>query len=418
MKVVVLGAGVVGVTTAYELAKDGHDVTVIDRCAGPGLETSHANGGQLSWDHGEPLPGPGVMKKALLWLGRRDAPLLFKLRLDPTLWAWTLKFIASCPEPKFWRNAEHLLRLALYARERTQEVMQSEAIAFDHRRGGILGIYQDAHEFDQEVDAIRAWREIDGSRRALDRRGCFALEPSLKQASFLIAGGIHTPHDESGDCYAFTQQLAARAEAMGVTFRWNTTVLGLKRDGWHIRHVITDQGEEAAESFVMALGSYSPLAMKGLDLQLPIYPAKGYSVTAPILDETLVPKISITCNTHKLVLTRMGDRLRVAGMLELGGYDQTLVEERARLALNSTMKLFPGAIDPAQATFWTGLRPLTPDSLPIIGRAKQHNLILNTGHGMLGWTLAAGTARVAADLVRGHAPEVDLDGLGWERFAS
>lgn len=418
MKVVVLGAGVVGVTTAYELAKDGHDVTVIDRCAGPGLETSHANGGQLSWDHGEPLPAPGVVKKALKWLGKRNAPLLFRLRLDPTLWAWTLKFFANCSEPRFWHNAEHLLRLALYARERTQDVLKAESIAFDYRRGGILGLYQDAGEFDQEVNAIRSWREIDGSRHALDRHGCIALEPSLKHATMLITGGIHTPHDESGDCYAFTQQLAERAEALGVTFQWNTTVHGLKRDVWHISSAITDQGEITAEAFVVALGSYSPLVMRGLDLDLPISPAKGYSITAPLLDETMAPKISITCNTHKLVLTRMGDRLRVGGTLELGrGYDTTIDEARARLVLNNTTKLFPGAIDPAQATFWTGLRPLTPDSLPIIGRAKQHNLFLNTGHGMLGWTLAAGSARIAADLVGGHAPAIDINGLGWERFA-
>ena len=418
MKVVVLGAGVVGVTTAYELARDGHDVTVIERCEGPALETSRANGGQLSWDHANPLAGPGVVQKALAWLGKRDAPLLYRLRLDPALWSWTVKFLANCAEPAYWRNAERVLRVALYARERLHEILKLEHIAFDHRRGGILGLYQDARELDRDVDAIRSWREIDGSRAALDRKGCIEIEPALAHSTFLIPGAIYTPHDESGDCYEFTRQLAARAETLGVTFQWNTTVKGFAHEGQHVTHVVTDRGQEDADVFVMALGSYSVPLMKGLDLNLPITPAKGYSVTIPVIDDAMAPTTSITSHGHKLVFSRLGNQLRVAGMLELGGgFDTDLVEARARLALDNAMKLFPRACAPEQATFWTGLRPLTPDSVPIVGRAKQHNLILNTGHGMLGWTLAAGTARMAADLVRGHAPEVDMDGLGWERFA-
>ena len=416
MKVLVLGAGVVGVTTAYELARDGHDVTVIDRCEGPGLETSFANGGQLSWDHGAPLAAPGVMQKALKWLGKRDAPLLFRLRLDPVLWSWTLNFIANCAESAYWRNAEPLLRLALFARERLHTIAKTEAIAFDHRHGGILGLYQDARELDRDVDTIRSWREFGGSRTALDHEGCIELEPSLKHSSFTIAGGIHTPNDESGDCFAFTQQLASRAETLGVNFRWNTTVKGLHREGERITHAITDRGDEDADIFVLALGSYSPLMMKGLDLKLPIYPAKGYSCTVPVLNDAMAPQLSITSNAHKLVFSRIGNSLRIAGMLELNGYDTELVEARAHLTLSNAIKLFPRACEPDHATYWTGLRPLTPDSLPIVGYAKQPNLLLNTGHGMLGWTLAAGTARIVADLARNHAPEVDITGLGWERF--
>jgi D-amino-acid dehydrogenase len=417
MKIVVLGAGVVGVTTAYELARDGHDVTVIDRCEGPALETSHANGGQLSWNHGEPLPGPGVVKKALAWLGRRDAPLVYRLRLDPTLWSWTLKFLANCADPAFWRNAERILRMALYSRERMQEILKHEKIAFDHQRSGILGLYQDAREFDREMEAIRAWREIGGTRDAFDRQGCIEIEPALAHSTLLISGGIHTPLDESGDCYAFTQQLAKRAETLGVTFDWNTTVKGFKRDNWEVTHVVTDRGEEDADVFVMALGSYSPLLMKGLDLNLPVYPAKGYSVTVPVIEDAMAPTMSITSNDHKLVISRLGGSLRVAGMLELGGYDTDIVHARARLTLDAALELFPRALEPEHATFWTGLRPMTPDSVPIVGRAKQHNIILNTGHGMLGWTLAAGSARIVADMTRGHAPDVDMDGLSWERFA-
>jgi len=334
MKVAVLGAGVVGITTAYELAQDGHDVTVIDRCAGPAMETSFANGGQLSWDHAAPLAAPGVVKKALGWLGRRDAPLLYRLRMDPTLWTWTLKFLANCPEPKFWRNAERLLRVALYARERTQHIMKSQSIAFDHQRGGILALYSSTNDFDRDVADIRSWREIDGSRRALDRKGCIEVEPSLAHSTFLIAGGIHTPHDESGDCYAFSCHLAKRSETLGVTFQWNTTVQGLKQDGGRISHAVTDRGDDAADVFVLALGSYSPQVLKGLDLALPIYPAKGYSVTATVLDDAMAPEVSLTSVEHKLVFSRLGSQLRVAGMLEFGGYDTDIVEARARFVLD------------------------------------------------------------------------------------
>lgn len=416
MKAVVLGAGVTGVTAAYELARDGHDVTVIDRREGPALETSFANGGQLSWDHGEPLAGPGVLKKAIKWLGRQDAPLLVKARLDPTLWAWTIKFLTAVPEPRFWRNAERMLRVSLYARERVHETLKAETIDFDHQRKGILGLFADEQEFDHVVDGVRAWKEIDAARCVLDRKGCLELEPALHHSTLRIVGGLHTPHDESGDCYEFTRKLAARCETMGVQFQWNTTVHGLARQGWEITHAATDKGDVVGDVFVLSLGSYSPLIAKPLGLDLPIYPAKGYSLTMPIIDDSAAPHVSITNHAHKLVFSRFGNKLRVAGMLELGGYDTEIDTTRANVVLNNALKLFPRAADPEHVTFWTGLRPLTPDGPPIIGRAKQKNLILNTGHGMLGWTMGAGTARIVADLVAGHAPEIEMEGLGWERY--
>ena len=417
MKAVVLGAGVTGVTTAYELARDGHDVTVIDRCEGPALETSFANGGQLSWDHGEPLAGPGVIQKAIKWLGRRDAPLLYRLRLDPVLWSWTVQFLAAIPEPKFWRNAERILRVSLYARERMHEILKNETIPFDHTKKGILGIYKDQHDFDKVVDHVRAWQEIDGSRRVLDRKACLEMEPALKHSTFMIAGGLHTPHDESGDCYVFTKHLAERCATMGVDFQYNTTVKGLQTEGQAISHAVTDKGDVEGDVFIMSLGSYSPLLLKPLGLNLPIYPAKGYSVTLPILDDEAAPQMSITNHAHTLVFSRRGNKLRVAGLLELGGYDTEIDPNRAKVVLDNALKLFPRASEPHHAEYWTGLRPLTPDGPPIIGRAKQSNLILNTGHGMLGWTMGAGTARIAADLAKGTAPDIDLEGLGWERYS-
>lgn len=417
MKVLVLGAGIVGVTTAYELALDGHDVTVLDRCEGPALETSHANGGQLTWHHAAPLAGPGVVRKALSWLGKHDAPLLYRLRLDPQLWSWTLQFLRNCPSPTHWHNAERVLRVSLYARERLHEILKTENITFDHHCAGILAFYQDAKEHRQECDDIQAWKELGSTRHGLDHKACIELEPALAHSTFNIAGGVHTPLDESGDCYAFTCQLAARAAELGVTFKWNTTVKGLAREGDTITHAITDSGDVSADLFVMALGSYSPLVMQGLDLKLPIYPAKGYSVSVPIIDEDLAPNVSLTSVAHKLVISRFGDTLRIAGMMDLMGYDTDIHDARARLVLSNAMKLFPNALNPDQATFWTGLRPQTPDSVPIIGRAKQQNLILNTGHGMLGWTMATGTARMVADLANTKAPDIDMDGLSWERFA-
>jgi len=243
------------------------------------------------------------------------------------------------------------------------------------------------------------------------------VEPALAHSALPITGGAYTPRDESGDCYEFTTALAEGCVKRGVDFRFNTTVKGFQRDGWRIASVETDKGPITGDVFVMALGSYSTRLLKDMDLSVPIYPAKGYSVTIPILDDAMAPKVSITSQAHKLVFSRLGNKLRVAGMLELNGYDTELNETRARLVLKNALQLFPHAAEADHATFWTGLRPMTPDSVPIIGRGKQENLILNTGHGMLGWTMAMGSARITADLAASHVPEIDLEGLGWERFS-
>jgi len=417
MKVVVLGAGVIGVTSAYELACDGHDVTVIEQREGVALETSFANGGQLSSDHGEPLAAPGVIQRALKWLGAHDAPLLYRLRLDPALWSWTLKFLANCSGPRYWENAEHILRVTLYSRERMAATLKKETIAFDHLSTGIISVYQDAHEFDRSLEDARIMKELGSERRMLDRKGCIEIEPALAHSALLIAGGIYTPRDESGDCFEFSKALAERCEKRGVTFKFNTTVKGFNRDGWKIATVETDRGPVKGDVFVVALGSYSPRLLKSVDLSLPIYPAKGYSVTLPVIDDAMAPKVSITSQDHKLVFSRLGNKLRAAGMLEFNGYDTELDERRAHLVLKNALQLFPRASEPDNAVLWTGLRPMTPDGAPVIGRARQENLILNTGHGMLGWTMAMGSARITADLVRRHEPHIDLKGLGWERFS-
>ena len=417
MKVVVLGAGVIGVTSAYELACDGHDVTVIEQREGVALETSFANGGQLSSDHGEPLAQPGVLKKALKWLGKHDAPLLYRLRLDPALWSWTLQFLSNCAEPRFWENATRILRLTLYSRTRLHDTMSRETIAFDHLSTGILNLYQNPRDFDRSLEHAHTMKELGSERQMLDRKGCIEVEPALSHSALLIAGGIYTPRDESGDCQVFTQELAQRCEQRGVQFQFNTTVQGIEKDGWKIKSVQTDRGPVEGDVFIMALGSYSTHLMADTDLKLPVYPAKGYSVTVPVIDDSMAPKTSITSQEHKLVFSRLGNKLRVAGMMEFNGYDTYLDERRAKVVLDNTLKLFPRAAERDNAVYWTGLRPMTPDGAPVLGRAKQENLILNTGHGMLGWTMAMGSARITADLVSGRAPAIDLDGLTWERFS-
>ena len=416
MKVIVLGAGVIGVSTAYELACDGHDVTVVDRQKAVAQETSFANGGQLSFNHG-PLAQPGAVAKAIKWLGKKDAPLLYRLRMDPALWSWTLKFISASAEPQYFHNMEHMLRLSLYARERLHQTLARESIAFTRQRTGILTLYQNQRDFGLAREHAVALRELGSEREIVDAQGCLEKEPALQHSAAPIVGGTFSPLDESGDCLAFTEALAERCQKRGVTFKFNTKVTGLKRKDWHIQCVETDQGEIEGDVYVLALGSYTPEFLQELGLKLPIYPAKGYSVTVPVKNDEGAPKMSLTSYDHKLVFSRFGNKLRVAGMLEFGGYDTELDEDRARVVLNNTLKLFPRGIEAEHAEFWTGLRPQTPDSIPVVGRGAQENLVLNAGHGMLGWTMAMGTARIAADLAGHKAPEIDINAFGWERFA-
>ena len=419
MKAIVLGAGVIGVTTAYELARDGHDVTVIEQREDVALETSYANGGQIAANHAEPWAAPGTIAKAIKWLGRYDAPLLYRLRLDPALWAWTLEFLANCSEPKFWENVARILRVALYSRERYKALRDEVDLDYGLRQLGIISIYRDGRGFDLALDRARTMTELGCERRALDRKGCIDLEPALAHSTQLLSGGTWSPHDESGDCLAFTQQLAEKAKALGVTFQFNTRVLGLISEGYKITTAKTDRSDVHGDVFVLALGCHSQAIAKPLGLKLHIYPTKGYSVTLPITnpDGFEAPRVSLTDDQHKLVFSRLGDQLRIAGTAEFSGYNTDLNQRRADLTLDTALKLFPRAGVREQATFWAGLRPSTPDGVPLLGRGKHENLLLNTGHGTLGWTMAAGSARIVADLARGRAPAIDMNGLGWERFA-
>jgi D-amino-acid dehydrogenase len=413
---VVLGAGVVGISTAYYLARGGAEVIVVDRQPGPGLETSFANGGQISANHATPWATPGTPLKALRWLGRIEAPLLLHLRWDPQLFAWLIRFLRNCRRERMMVNIERALRLALYSRAQMSELRQETGIGYDELLRGILHIFRSPDEYALALPQVEPMARFGLSRQVVDAAGCVDLEPALARVKDQLVGGIFSPDDESGDAYLFAQRLAQLCRDLGVRFRFGAQVRTLKSGSGRIYRAETDDGALMGDAFVLALGSYSPLLARPLGLRLPVYPGKGYSVTIPVNGHRGAPTVSLIDDEFKMVYSRLGDRLRVAGTAEFIGYDARVTDRRARFLLRKAVELFPdcGAVE--RAEFWAGLRPSTPDGVPVIGRSPLPNLYLNTGHGTLGWTMAAGSGRVLADLILGRPPEVSLDGLGIERF--
>lgn len=418
MRVVVLGAGVIGVATAWWLAREGAEVVVIDRQRGPGLETSFANGGQISVNHATPWAAPATPWKALKGLGRADAPLLFHLRYDPALFAWLVRFLANCTRARAKINTERAVRVALFSRRMLAQVRAETGIAYDRLGRGILHIFRDRREYAAALPSVELMGPLGCERRLVDADGCVALEPALAAARRDLVGGIFSPDDESGDAYAFTVGLAELARERGVHFLWNETIARLRVAGDSIAAAETADGEQIrGEVFVVALGSYAPLLLQPLGVSLPVYPGKGYSVTLPIGSHQGAPTVSLIDDAYKMVYSRLGDRLRIAGTAEFAGYDVRVTPARARFLLETALRLFPDGGDATQAEFWAGLRPSTPDGVPVIGMAPGlRNLVLNSGHGTLGWTMACGSGRLAADLALGNPPEIPLDGLGLDRF--
>ena len=413
MRVLILGAGVVGVTAAWYLAQDGHEVTVVDRHPGPALETSFANGGQISASYAEPWANPDAPLKIIKWLGQEDAPLLFRLRLDPRQWRWGLQFLIECLPSRTRRNTIQCLNLALYSRDCLQELRAQTGIEYDHLERGILSFYTDPAEFAQGVAAAALMRQFGCDRDVKSVDECLALEPALAACRDKLAGGIFTQSDESGDAQRFTQELARMAQARGVKFRWNMAVESLMAEGdavTGVRCVNEEHRKEilSADGYVMALGSYSPFLLKPLDVPCLIYPAKGYSATIAIAGHAGAPTVSLTDLAWKIVFTRLGDRLRVAGTAELSGYNKDLNLVRCEALVKRTFDLFPDAGDRESPQFWTGLRPATPSNVPLLGRTRFRNLFLDTGHGTLGWTMACGSGRALADMMGGRKPGVDF----------
>jgi D-amino-acid dehydrogenase len=417
VRVLVLGAGVIGTAAAWFLARAGHQVTVIDRREGAGLETSFANGGQVSPCHAEPWANPSVLPKIAKWLGRDDAPLLFRWnRWDPDLWRWGVRFLMNCSAQAAEINLERTLRIAIYSRAKLQEVRAELGLEYDQRRLGILHIYRSQREFEHACNAADLMRQFGLFRQIKSSSECVALEPALSAVGTRLAGGIHTPDDESGDAHKFTQALAGHAARVGVEFRYGVTVTRLLVDGDRVTGITGSAGEMKADATVLALGSWSPLLARPAGLALPVVPAKGYSITVPVDGRKGAPFVSITDDEFKMVYSRLGDRLRVAGTAEMAGYDTSLNERRWTLVRDRAKGLFPDGGDYARAEPWTGLRPVTPDSVPLIGPTRLKGLWLNTGHGTLGWTMACGSGRLLADLLSDRKPEIDIEGLAANRF--
>jgi D-amino-acid dehydrogenase len=413
MKVIVLGAGLLGVTSAYFLRQLGHEVTVVDRQASPAAETSFANGGQISVSHAEPWANPSAPLKVLRWLGREDAPLLFRIRSDMRQWLWGLRFLRECSPARTRHNIAQIVRLGTYSRAVLQQLRRDIGIAYDERTQGILHFYTSRKEFDGAEGPAAQMRELGCDRRVISADEAVRIEPALRHIRSQLAGATYTAEDESGDANRFARELVRHCEADGVRFLMSHTITALREAGGSIDHIEATDSEGRfqrlrADAYVLAMGSLSPLYARPLGISLPIYPAKGYSVTLPVKDASMAHQVSLTDDEYKLVFSRLGDRLRIAGTAELNGYDRDLNRVRCEAIVRRVEQLFPGAGDTSRAQFWTGLRPATPSNVPIIGRARLPNLFLNTGHGTLGWTHACGSGRSIARIVSGLKPEVDF----------
>jgi D-amino-acid dehydrogenase len=421
MKVLVLGSGVIGTSVAYYLARAGHEVTVVERQSGPALETSFANAGEVSPGYSAPWAGPGVPVKAIKWMLMAHSPLVIWPLLDPAMWRWGLAMLANCTARAYALNKSRMVPIAEYSRDCLKALRAETGIAYDERTQGTLQLFRTQRQLDGIGGDVEVLKQYGVPFEVLDRAGFCRVEPALKTTQHKFVGALRLPGDETGDCFKFTNRLAEMARALGVSFRFGTTIQGIGTEGGpsgRIAGVSTSGGTLQADRYVLALGSYSPLMAKAIGIRIPVYPVKGYSITVPITDPAAAPESTIMDETHKVAVTRLGDRIRAGGTAELAGYSVALREPR-RATLNHVVSdLFPRGGDVAQATFWCGLRPMTPDGTPIIGPTRYANLLLATGHGTLGWTMAAGTGRVIADMVSGRQPQIDVSELALSRYGT
>jgi len=416
VKVIVLGSGVIGVTSAYYLARAGHEVTVIDRQPKPALETSFANAGEVSPGYSSPWAGPGVPVKAVKWLLMKHGPLVIRPKLDPVMWFWLLKLLRNCTSARYAVNKSRMIPIAEYSRDCLRALRSETGIRYDERERGTLQLFRYSAQLDHTADDVAVLKQNGVPFEVLDRDGCVAAEPALAAVKDKIAGGLRLPQDETGDCHMFTQALAFEAEKLGVRFMFNVGIEGLNADATRITGVATSTGVMQADAYVLALGSWSPRLVRPLGISLPVYPVKGYSITVPIADPDGAPVSTVMDESYKVAITRLGDRIRVGGTAEISGYSDKLYAARRATLDHSLSDLFPRGGDLKKATFWSGLRPMTPDGPPIIGATRYSNLHLNTGHGTLGWTMACGSGRVLADLLSGRKPDIDTSELAISRY--
>ncbi|MBO6152132.1 D-amino acid dehydrogenase 1 [compost metagenome] len=415
MRVIVLGSGVIGVASAYYLAQQGATVTVLDRQSGPAEETSFGNAGQISPGYSTPWAAPGIPFKAVKWMFQHHAPLA--INIDGSMWQlnWMAQMLKNCNPNSYAINKERMTRVAEYSRDCLRELRKETGISYEHRSKGTLQVFRNEAQLDAVQRDIQVLKECGVDYELLLKDELAKVEPALEHAKDKLVGGLHLPNDETGDCYMFTNALADLAKGLGVDFKFNQNVEKLVVEGDEIKGVVVDGKVLTADRYVLAFGSYSRDFLKPLNLNLPVYPVKGYSLTIPIVDPAFAPQSTVLDETYKIAITRFDQRIRVGGMAELSGFNHGLNTDRRATLEMVTQDLFPGG-DLAQASFWTGLRPMTPDSTPIIGATGYKNLFLNTGHGTLGWTMACGSGKLISDLVMNHKPDISTDGLSILRY--
>jgi D-amino-acid dehydrogenase len=417
MKIIILGAGVIGVSTAYYLAKEGHEVTVLERLAAPAMETSFGNAGQISYGYASPWAAPGVPLKALKWMFAEHPPL--SIRPDGTLYQlrWMFQMWRQCTPARYAQNKERLVRLSRYSQACIEALRQSTGIQYEGRRKGTLQVFRTSQQLDAVGQDIAVLKEAGVAYELLGSHELYTAEPALARTCNKLAGGLRLPDDETGDCHLFTTRLTVKAKALGVDFRYGVDVQQLHRSGAEITGVQCGDQLLTADAYVVALGAYSTRLLKDI-APVPVYPLKGYSITVPIARADCAPVSTLLDETYKIAITRFDKRIRVGGMAEIVGFDKTLNPQRRKTLEMVLDDLFPDSYVAAESAFWTGLRPKTPDSTPIVGATHLNNLYLNTGHGTLGWTMACGSAQLLADIMSGKTPAIRSDDLSVRRYSA
>ncbi|OIN14005.1 D-amino acid dehydrogenase [Oceanisphaera psychrotolerans] len=416
MKVLVLGSGVVGVTSAWYLSQQGHEVVVLDRQSDAAEETSFANAGQLSFGMSSPWAAPGIPQKAIKWMFQSHAPLKVRPSLNPAQWQFMLSMLANCNEKSYGVNKSRMVRVSEYSRQCINNLQQELKLPFESRKQGLLQVFRTQKQIDDAAKDIKVLQEFNVAHAMLNVDECIAREPALARVKHKLVGGLHFPDDQTGDCNLFTKALVKKCQENGVVFKFDTEIKALVSDGDQIRGVQTGNGLETADQVLVCMGSYSPFLLSPLGIRLPIYPIKGYSLTIDVKNDADAPQSTVMDETYKVAITRFDNRIRAAGTAELADFNADLPNARRETIAQSVTSLFPegGKVD--EAVFWTGFRPMTPDGTPIIGATRYKNLWLNTGHGTLGWTMGAGSGKLIADLISGKQPEIDDSGLGFSRY--
>ncbi|WP_323528333.1 D-amino acid dehydrogenase [Marinobacter bohaiensis] len=417
MKIAVLGGGVAGVSSAWYLANSGHEVTVIERREAVADETSFGNAGMLSFGYTSPWAAPGVPFKALKWMMQDMAPILVSpSAMNGRTAQWLFQMLGQCSEKAYRINKQRMLRISEYSRTCLDDLTRRVALDFDHRSQGTIELFREQQKMDSIGADLASLRACGVTHEVIDHAGCIRHEPALANVADKFVGGLRFPQDGTGDCNRFTKGLARHCADAGVEFLLGTTIDGLERSGDTLTGIRTSRGRIEADAYVMALGSYSPLLLHPLGFRLPIYPIKGYSLTLPLLDANRAPQSTVMDESFKVAVTRFDDRIRVGGTAEIADFDLSLQAKRRKPTAFVVNDLFPGAGDLDNASFWCGLRPMTPDSVPVVGQTPIRNLYMNTGHGTLGWTMSQGSARLVTDVINGRRPDIDTDGLSIQRY--